>query len=249
VRSLLGFVILAALPVYVIVVMQSRDSELGCCIAAAIIFGFRLAKVDWRKQQMSAAVFFLLAPVIYLGFYFAGIDLFAEAEDAFDRVTMVNDQFRGVDSGGSGRADIWKAAIDRILEAPVFGHGFKGQDRVLPDNLVAHNAYLGILVETGVVGLLSYLIMVYTGLYYLFKRGRSLDAFPQRLAVYISFLIYGLVESRAFGFGNTYTLLFLMIAFDSSKRPVVNPITARADIAPRPAGLSPVAARGALTAR
>jgi O-antigen ligase len=82
---------------------------------------------------------------------------------------------------------------------------------------VAHNAFLGLLADNGLVGLVGYLLIIGMSATYIIKRGSSLTMFGQRAAVIFPYFIYGMVESRAFSFGNTYSVLFLLVAFDSAK--------------------------------
>jgi O-Antigen ligase len=59
----------------------------------------------------------------------------------------------------SGRLDAWRGALDQALERPVLGYGFGTEERVFTDRYYLHysdrpeNAYLGALLQLGVVGL------------------------------------------------------------------------------------------------
>ncbi len=41
--------------------------------------------------------------------------------------------------------------------------------------------------------------------------------FGFRAAILFSYLLYGMIESRAFSFGNTYSVLLLLVAFDTAR--------------------------------
>lgn len=74
------------------------------------------------------------------------------------------------DSGGSGRTDLWKNAIDMFLNAniftKIFGYG-AGTVRYNMDLLgypnanVVHNIFLETLVELGIVGLIIYSVAIF----------------------------------------------------------------------------------------
>jgi hypothetical protein len=61
----------------------------------------------------------------------------------------------------SGRTEIWRWAIHSIMEKPVFGHGFAHsfweENSAVPH---AHNFYLQVLFEQGIVGFISFLAML-----------------------------------------------------------------------------------------
>jgi O-antigen ligase len=138
--------------------------------------------------------------------------------NSVNSVFMITDEHRGIDSGGSGRTELWTAAVNLWLSHPIFGVGFKGHPLMMPDQMLAHNAYLGMLADVGVVGFGSYMLITAVAIYYILRRGdRGLREYPLRVAIIFSYILYGMLESRAFSFGNTYSILFLLVAFDSSK--------------------------------
>ena len=61
----------------------------------------------------------------------------------------------------TGRTEIWSAAIDRILERPIFGWGFNGTEALMTNSMAqgfagtavnAHNMYLQLALTLGIVG-------------------------------------------------------------------------------------------------
>jgi hypothetical protein len=63
-----------------------------------------------------------------------------------------------------GRGKIWKAGLDAFAQRPVFGYGVSGFINAVypilgPMAKVAHNSFLSVLVEQGLVGFLLYLTM------------------------------------------------------------------------------------------
>jgi O-antigen ligase len=82
-------------------------------------------------------------------------------------------QFLFGDATFTGRTDIWEFAWSRIVERPVTGHGFNGfwgagdasgalstGSDFLASILQGHNGYLDILLETGFVGLVLFLLLL-----------------------------------------------------------------------------------------
>jgi O-antigen ligase len=63
-----------------------------------------------------------------------------------------------------GRFNIWRAGVKAFAQRPMTGYGLGSWRTAVspwlgPDPQVAHNAFLSVLVETGIVGLLLYLTM------------------------------------------------------------------------------------------
>ena len=59
------------------------------------------------------------------------------------------------ESGGgalSGRLGIWNESIDAFLERPLTGAGLDGHRAAIPTGKEAHNTYVSVLAETGIVG-------------------------------------------------------------------------------------------------
>jgi O-antigen ligase len=194
---------------------------LAAIVAGLVLLWCYARRLGWQRLRRFVLPVVVVGPIVLIGLYFAGIDLFSAIGDKFATLFMLNDEYRGLDSGGSGRTDLWKAAINLWLTHPVFGVGFKGHPDLMPDQMLAHNAFLGMLADLGTVGFIAYLLILIPGFYHVIKRGdRGLSAYPQRLAILVSYLVYGMLESRAFSFGNTYSLLFLLVVFDSSKHPI-----------------------------
>lgn len=99
---------------------------------------------------------------------------------------------QGGTESGQIRAIVWKGAIDTFLARPLIGYGVETfaysyyQHRPLEHNLVsewdflynkAHNELLNIAANTGIVGLLTYLLLILSvlvlGFYSLFKKGKK----------------------------------------------------------------------------
>ena len=101
---------------------------------------------------------------------------------------------------------------------PVFGVGFKGHILLMPDQMPAHNAYIGMLADMGIAGLTSYLLMVSPAIYFVFKPIHRSPEYPQWATIILTYILYGLFEFRAFSFGNTYSVIFMLVVFACSRR-------------------------------
>ena len=85
--------------------------------------------------------------------------------DRYLSLTNVENDYNSTSE--SGRIGIWKRSYDLILENPITGVGvgcfpmaigyLRGQEGVLPQWQAAHNSYILVAAETGVIGFLIYL--------------------------------------------------------------------------------------------
>lgn len=83
-----------------------------------------------------------------------------------------------------GRFRIWEAGVDAFAQRPLTGYGPGGWRSAVrpwlgPDPQVAHNSFLSVLVETGMVGLLLYLTMFVA----VFLASRKLPTLERRMAL------------------------------------------------------------------
>ncbi len=126
-------------------------------LAAWTIFGGR-----WRLKVLATAAVVALVAVAYLNAY---------ADPATrERVMQVTEQEQLTADGGTGRTDIWEVGLRAFDDNPVRGAGIGNYTEATPRYLdqpglvrrtdyfletpkVAHNTYLHVLVEVGVVGM------------------------------------------------------------------------------------------------
>lgn len=144
----------------------------------------------------------------------------------------------GGTESGSIRLIVWQGAIDIFKHYPVFGSGVETfayayyQFRPMSHNLVsewdflynkAHNEYLNYLATTGLVGFLSYFIIIITSIIFILKNLKPTTVLISTaiLASYISYLVQNI-----FSFSVVIIALFfylfpalLFIITDSIKTP------------------------------
>lgn len=224
VRSTIWAATLSVLPLYSMVVLQSRDSLLAAGITLVT------AAISWiSRNRFNKPLFGYL----FLAFFgclalcaalsFAGVPVIELIGQGFGDLFMLNDEYRGIGSDASGRGHLWAAAVNLWLTNPMFGVGFKGHQMFMPDQLWAHNSYLGMLADMGLTGLASYLLIISPAIGYIFKRGAQWSpAYPQLATIILTYLVYGIFESRAFSFGNSYSVIFMLAVFDCRKRRLGN---------------------------
>jgi O-antigen ligase len=83
--------------------------------------------------------------------------------------------------------------------------------------LPAHNAYIAMLADMGLVGLASYFLTMSPAIYFVFKPIQRFVEEPLPVTIIATYILYGAFEVRAFSFGNTYSVVFMLIVFNCSK--------------------------------
>jgi O-antigen ligase len=119
---------------------------------------------------------------------------------------MLNDKYRGIDSGFSGRGERWIYGISVWFENFFIGVGYGNSVEYIGFSL--DNAYLTILVELGLVGMLLYLSIIVISI----KRAIKFKL-TKKLLFIIIYLLYGLFEKRYFSIGNSFSILYLFTIY------------------------------------
>lgn len=85
--------------------------------------------------------------------------------NSVSNLLLLNDQYRGITSGASGRSDVWAASIDLFTESPIYGHSLGYFDNI--GFIGSHNLILYGLAQFGVmaVGFFCAIIIAYARLY------------------------------------------------------------------------------------
>ncbi len=113
---------------------------------------------------IGGVVFFVALVSISLPFIFSSSSMFQQSRTRFDHVLSS----KQIDDGSSeSRLMAMREAINKINEAPIVGHG-TGYSRNLTE--LPHNMYLYQWVNNGILGLLSYILLLATGWYIFWKR-------------------------------------------------------------------------------
>jgi len=188
-------------------ILQASSRENLIALAAAVLVVVILYLRDMNAFRLSAllvgscAAFVLVAvlldPYIFDAVRFVNHDLL-----------LVDDPYRGVGTGFSGRSGIWTETFDLWLTHPVFGVGFRQHEQFLA-GLPAHNAYLAMLADTGLLGLAVYLVLLVRSLLASWNIG---DRRTRRFVVslLVTYVIIGFFERRAINVGNPYGVFFLL---------------------------------------
>lgn len=142
-----------------LIVTIARGAWLG--FIAAVCF---LGLLENKKILYVTAAFLLILAVVMP-------QLLESSNHILDRLKSI---FMLSDSSSLDRKAIWQVAVRMIKAKPIFGHGLStfmgnftsyGKDYYyLKESIIpyAHNCYLQIAAETGIVGLMSFLMLIGT---------------------------------------------------------------------------------------
>lgn len=119
-----------------------------------------------------------------------------------------------LETASSGRAEIYRLLIARWLTVPLTGSGYRSTE--LSSGTIgvsAHNIFLQALVETGLVGFLALLAV----LFLIFVAGHLRGKVSPLLWFAVTALSFELTESTLYGFGSTLTTVtwLLLMAYAS----------------------------------
>lgn len=152
--------LLFVIPVLALAVLVSFSRSAWACIATTVVvFGILFERVRIRRLPL-----FLIAvslPLILLLLYSPELWNYFLA----NRVGHFAQIFSDPNFVTSGRIDVWRRIAGVLQERPeyfIFGVGYKSlpRTRLFHQGIVADNAFLGLLLETGVAGLSSFVLFL-----------------------------------------------------------------------------------------
>ncbi|WP_188454995.1 O-antigen ligase family protein [Virgibacillus oceani] len=107
----------------------------------------------------------------------------------------------------SGRGELWAKVIHKAVEHPIMGSGTGISARNVTDmNLTAHNQYIQLFLEIGIIGLIMFIVFVFTIWRALIANSRQFAA-NWSICFLIGFLIYENFELTMFQ--NNYSIAML----------------------------------------
>ncbi len=179
--------------------------------AVAALFGLAIT-LFCRRRTAGTQGYVLLAFCVVLGgavaAYF-GDAVVRGASDFF----AIQDRHRGLESGGSGRLETWKATFNLFLAHPILGVGFRTHETALKINSSAHNGYLALLAEIGVIGFAAVLCVTFSGLWNIWRRNQDPSqtySYSVLFGLACGYFVLAIFERYFINAGNPTSLLFLL---------------------------------------
>lgn len=152
-RPILRWVFRAYLPtgLFAIGLTGSRGGMIATVVALLIV---PLAMTRLSPGRLATAIFLLgLSGAVAVAYL---------PETVIQRLGTTRSEVEGGRIGG--RLKLWKAGLDAVAQAPIVGYGPGGFIRAITPRLgsasqVAHNSFISVLVEEGIVGFLLFMAM------------------------------------------------------------------------------------------
>jgi len=194
-------VLIACLTLYL---GQARGSIIGVVSGGVVMASMKLVRMPTRIALLAVVLAVLVGVLIFV----FGSNFIAH------KVLLIDDQYRGVASNGSGRLIGWGETFNIIAAHPLFGVGLRQHEQYLHAVSNAHNAYLAAAAEQGLIGLAAYLCLMIGATIRALLKVLKLYS-PQRLVIlgYLIFLLtIGLFEQYSYQTGNSFALIGMIAA-------------------------------------
>ncbi len=215
----LAFGVGAVVGVMALMMTLSRGGLVAMAVALAVLLVY-----GGRYRWKVAVSLFLLAVAAFLYFGFA-VDA-----DSRERVTSFGTGAR--EENDTGRPDIWRVGFEVVKDKPILGAGFgnyiyeaprhlfeagyvRRSDLIIVTPLPAHNMYLHVLVDSGVVGLALFMVILTVPIVAATRAVRRFEAQGDRRMellgrVYVAGMI-GLLAADVFLSGQYDRILWLLL--------------------------------------
>lgn len=182
--------------VFALVATAKRGPFIFALIAICIVF--LEVKTNNRLPKLITIVLF--------GALF--VTAFVALEQVIPQIGELFNRFSTYSSGdinevGSDRGYLWNQAIVLWEQNPIFGNGvgtFRYQWSAFHTTIYAHNVYLGLLAETGIVGLVAYLYALISVMKGLISSVRHLDRLDGRWSTPIIFATLFVIYYATYSF-------------------------------------------------
>ncbi len=197
----------------VIVATQAR----GALLAATITITLYLVLVSLNRKNRRGFLALALSVPCFLAFALAYQSQIAEAVAA---LLFLHDSARGVGTGFTGRVVGWHEAYQLFVENPILGVGFRAHDQYMTYLTSAHNGYLSLLAETGILGAAAVGGLIVVCAFRLFKRALcGENSAMLGLSLLAGYLFIAIFERFLINVGNPTSLLVWMFLFMPPNKP------------------------------
>ena len=135
-------------------------------VIALIMFIFILSNKN--KGVKKVVVNILIVSVIIVALYIL-VSKFVSTE-SLTRIFTIDDSKIGYTSG-AGRLALWKYGVSLFVQKPLIGWGWGGYNTL---SVASHNTYLSMLLDTGIIGMVLFVIPMVMIYIRAFKSGKPL---------------------------------------------------------------------------
>jgi exopolysaccharide production protein ExoQ len=200
------------------VVVAAHSASSLVELVVIVLISRALGGLRWRPSRFVFLSLLIAIPTVYL------------ALNNLDRVTAV----LGRDSTLTGRTELWRFVGRSIASRPILGHGYgvfwqfsseeatRIRGAIGWDAPSAHDGYMDLLLDVGIVGLLLYVVAFVVTLrraVILYRNGDA-NNMTWPLLLLTEILLCQITEASIVSPHSTYWILYVAVAFSVSKPPV-----------------------------
>jgi exopolysaccharide production protein ExoQ len=195
---------------------SSRSSLIALFVAGlvAITIEYRLGRLFSKRWVRIGCVLFAIFGAIF----------YEKIAAYFIKMLDLDSSWRGVNSGGSGRTDLWARGIATFFQDPlvfIFGGGFRSSNAE-QIGFSTESSYISILLDSGAfLGVAIILVFWYAPIKAL-RLTNSADRYASPLVLLAAFMTFIIVESvfnrYLLAIGNPASLMSLLILLSLSMR-------------------------------
>jgi O-antigen ligase len=152
------FVLFAIICVAFLINSSSRSIWMAAiAFIVCFILYSTLLRYWWLHTLCFLGILIFIAFCVYINVYEWREEIAVE-----QRLSDINEALTG--KSMSTRSRIWKDVIDVIMEKPLLGIGLGGkrEELVLSETLSCHSGYLQIGLQTGVIGIVAFISLLYS---------------------------------------------------------------------------------------
>ena len=151
---------------YALILSTKRSPFLAAL--AAIVITYIFSERKWIKKRVITVI---VMSVLLGGIYFFLAGRIPGLSTLIDKSEKLSKSSAGI---LNGRLGLWRIALDMFLENPILGKGYGSFSEVATAaeafTTSAHNYYLQIMGELGIVGLILYMVAFISGIILTFKQ-------------------------------------------------------------------------------
>lgn len=203
------FEITAAICLSCALLVSSRYSMVGITLLYSVYWLLNIRRAGLLRVSFAVIATFALA-----------VDFFFSAGYGFiGNALELNNSHRGLSSGLTGRDETWSQMPIQFSSKPLFGYGFR--DRA--SYVGAHNAFLNVILENGLLGSVPFFSFYLYRLISLTREALTTSRTTIRgryLAGLIAFTFGAMLQPQAINFGDSfgYTMLLLMFSAPGAEK-------------------------------
>lgn len=176
-RALLAFILFSA--VFAVSVIEARSAILSSLVVLVLFVGFQITQIVIKNMPLRKGIGFILLTLLPYGLSL-GLNTVLSTKTQRSNLTETVGKIAFTEESSNGRFNYWSDALAYVVEHPIFGSGLgnwkiasigKGKEHISGYTVPyhAHNDFVHVFAETGVLGGIAYILLFALLTIYLFR--------------------------------------------------------------------------------